>query len=94
MGAGDVNPEELQARRADMARELDEAEARVLALSVAGAQGAYELLGRIHRSRQQLLGTGPAMQVQVLVPVGATPEEKRNAVIAAVAERLNQQEES
>jgi hypothetical protein len=89
-----VTPEELQARREAALRELDEAEARVLALSVLGAEGAYELLGRIRRSRGRLLGTGPAVQVQVSVPPGATPEEKRAAVIAAVAERLNQQEES
>jgi hypothetical protein len=89
-----VTPEELQARREAALRELDEAEARVLALSVLGAEGAYELLGRLQRSRERLLGTGPALQVQVFVPAGATPEEKRAAVIAAVAARLNQQEES
>jgi len=89
-----VTPEDLQARREAALRELDEQEARVLALSVLGAQGAYELLGRIRRSRERLLGTGPAVQVQVFVPEGATPEEKQAAVIAAVAERLNQQEET
>lgn len=88
-----VTPGELQARREAALRELDEAEARVLALSVLGAEGAYELLARLQQSREQLLGTGPALQVQVFVPEGATPEEKRAAVIAAVAERLNQQEE-
>jgi hypothetical protein len=89
-----MTPEELQARREAAARELDEQEARVLALSVLGAEGSYELLCRIRRSRERLLGTGLAVQVQVFVPEGATPEEKRAAVIAAVAERLNKEDES
>ncbi|MGP4008171.1 hypothetical protein [Streptomyces sp. 4N124] len=88
-----MTPDELAARRADMAAELDEQEARVLGLAVAGAQGAFDLLNRIRRSRERLLGTGPALQVEVLVPQGATPEEKRQAVIAAVAERLKAEEE-
>lgn len=88
-----MTPEELQARREAAVRELDEAEARVLALSVAGAQGAYELLGRIRRSRERLLGTGPAVQVEVFVPVGATPEQKRKAVAVATAKRLEAMEE-
>lgn len=88
-----MTPEELEARRTDMARELDEAEARVLALSVAGGQGAYELLVRIRRSRERLLGTGSALRVEVFVPAGATPEEKRKAVLAAVAARLKSEED-
>lgn len=88
-----MTPEELQARREAAARELDEAEARVLALSVAGAQGAYELLGRLQRSRERLLGTGPAVQVEVFVPVSATPAEKRKAVAVATARRLKEMEE-
>lgn len=89
-----MTPEELEARREAAAKELDEAEVRVLGLAVAGAQGAYETLRQIQRSRERLLGTGPPVKVQVFVPEGATPEEKRAAVIAAVAERLNHQEES
>lgn len=88
-----MTPEELQARREAAVRELDEAEARVLGLAVAGAAGAFDLLGRIRRDRERLLGTGPAIRVQVLVPEGATPEEKRKAVAAAVAERLEELEE-
>jgi hypothetical protein len=87
-----VTPEELQVRREAMVRELDEAEARVLALSVAGAEGSYELLCRLRRSRERLLGTGPALKVQVFVPVGASAEERRKAVIAAVAERLEEED--
>lgn len=88
-----MTPEELEARRTDMARELDEAEVRVLGLAVAGGEGAYELLRRIRRSRERLLGTGPALQVEVFVPEGASPEEKRKAVLAAVAERLKNEED-
>lgn len=88
-----MTPEELQARREASLKELDEAEARVLALSVAGAQGSFELLGRIRRSRERLLGTGPAVKVQVFVPVGATPAEIREAIAAATAKRLKELEE-
>lgn len=86
-----MTPAEREAWRSRQLAQLDDLESSALQLAAATGRNMAATLGRIRRQRDRLLGAGPALQVQV--SAGATRQEKHQAVLAAVAERLNDEQE-
>ncbi|WP_367324811.1 hypothetical protein [Streptomyces sp. HUAS ZL42] len=84
---------DLEAEREAAIARLSELEEIALEAGKVAGRDVTALVSRLRATRARWERRGRPRVVRVQVPAGASPEERRNAVIAAAVERLNDEED-